>query len=244
MICELKMPVKPEQTDSLGRLKMWAILYFAQEAAGAHAASLGAGWEELQKKNLFWAVIRTRVEVENGVCGDEITVKTWPMPTSRTAYPRCVMGYSKDGQLLFKLVSLWVLMDVNSRVMVLPGKSGVEVLGSVEGDEPQQPKGLPFAEQEHTCYKTVEQCHLDKNGHMNNTRYMDWVMELAGEKTVENVELCYFNEGRFGDQMELSYTLTEETLSVNIHRTGTDDKPAKDRVFAAQLRFSVNQQLH
>ena len=241
MIYELNMPVKPEQTDSLGRLKMSAILYFAQEAAGKHAAALGAGWDELQHKNLFWAVIRTRVEVENRVCSEEITLKTWPMPTSRTAYPRCVMGYSKDGQLLFKLASLWVLMDVNTRAMVLPGKSGVEVLGTVEGGEPQQPKGLPFAEQAHSCHKTVEQCHLDKNGHMNNTRYMDWVMELAGEKAVENAELCYFNEGRLGDQMELSYTLSEEALSVNIHRTGTGDTAAKDRIFAAQLRFSVNQ---
>jgi len=244
MIHEIKMPVTPAQKDSHGRLNMSAILYFAQEAAGKHAAALGAGWDELQKKNLFWAVIRTRAEVEDAVCGDEIVLKTWPLPTSRTAYPRCVMGYDRDGTLLFKLVSLWVLMDVNTRAMVLPGKSGVKVLGAVEGNEPELPKGLPFTEQEQTCYKTVEQCHLDKNGHMNNTRYLDWVMELAGEKATQNVELCYFNEGRLGDQMELSYTLTEEALSVNIHRTGTDDGAAKDRVFAARLRFSVNQQAH
>jgi len=241
MIYEMNMQVKPEQIDPAGRLKMSAILYLAQEAAGKHAAKLGAGWDELQKKNLFWAVIRTRAEVKAAVCGDEILLKTWPMPTSRTAYPRCVMGYDRDGKLLFKLVSLWVLMDVNTRAMVLPGKSGVEVLGSAEGSEPDLPKGLPFTQQEHTVYKTVEQCHLDRNGHMNNTRYLDWVMEQAGENTAEEMELCYFNEGRLGDRMEVSYTQTGEALSVNIHRRGTGDPSAKDRVFAARLRFSVNQ---
>lgn len=241
MVHELNFKVSPEQMDRFGRLKMSALLYFAQEAAGVHAATLGAGWDALQEKKLFWAVIRTRAEIlHHPHAGEEIILKTWPMPTSRTAYPRCVMGYSKDGTLLFKLVSLWVLMDVDTRAMVLPGKSGVEVIGSVEGGEPAQPKGLPVTEQEHTCYKTVEQGHLDKNGHMNNTRYMDWVMELAGEKAVESMELCYFNEGRLGNQMEVSYTLTEETLSVNIHRTGTDADAAKDRIFAALLRFSVN----
>ncbi len=241
MIYELNMRVQPENLDSCGRLKMSAILYFAQEVAGAHATALGTGWEELQKKNLFWAVIRTRAEIfGKPAAGEAITLKTWPMPTSRTAYPRCVMAYAGDGRLLFKVVSLWVLMDVNTRAMVLPAKSGVEVLGTVEGGEPALPKGLPVSEQEHTCFKTVEQCHLDRNGHMNNTKYMDWVAELTQNK-VESFELCYFNEGRLGDQMELAFTPSEDTLSVNIHRVRTDAAEKKDRIFAAVLRYSVNQ---
>ena len=241
MIYTLKMPVKPENLNTRGQLKLSALLYYAQEAAGAHATALGTGWEELQKKNLFWAVIRTRAEILKPPTGKVITLKTWPMPTSRTAYPRCVMGYDEDGTVLFKVLSLWVLMDVSTRAMVLPGKSGVEVIGTVVGGEPEMPKGLPVTEQEQIVYKTVEQCHLDRNGHMNNTRYMDWVMELAPEKTVESMELCYFNEGRFGDRMELGFTLAEDTLSFNIHRLRTDGTAAKDRVFAASVRYSVNQ---
>lgn len=242
MSYEMKMPVMPENLDESGRLKMSAILYLAQEAAGAHATVLGAGWDELQEKNLFWAVIRTRVEIVTQPRAEkEITLKTWPMPTSRTAYPRCVMGYAQDGTLLFKVVSLWVLMDVNTRAMVLPGKSGVEVNGTLEGGEPELPRGLPVTDQEQVTYKTVEQCHLDINGHMNNTRYMDWVTELAPQKEVESLELCYFNEGRLNDQMELGYTLSEDTLSVNIHRTRTDGTDKKDRIFAALVRYSVNQ---
>lgn len=236
MIYEMNMQVQPQQRDDQGKLKMSALLYFAQEAAGAHAATLGAGWDELQEKNLFWAVIRTRVEVEDTVCGDEITLKTWPMPTSRTAYPRCVMGYDGD-RLLFKLVSLWVLMDTRTRAMVLPGKSGVEVIGTVVGNEPAMPKGLPVTEQEETVFKTVSQEHLDQNGHMNNTRYMDWVMEFAPEKTVKSFELCYFNEGRLQDEMELGCTKTADTLCVNIHRQRTDDASVKDRIFAAAVQF-------
>ena len=241
MIYELKLPVKPEDLDHCGKLNMSALLYYAQEAAGAHATVLGTGWDELQKKNLFWAVIRTRAEVLKQPAGKEITLKTWPMPTSRTAYPRCVMGYDADGTLLFKVLSLWVLMDVNTRAMVLPAKSGVEVLGTIEGGEPEMPKGIPVTEQENRIYKTVERQQLDRNGHMNNTRYMDWVMELMPEKEVESMELCYFNEGRLDDNMELAYTLNDGTLSLNIHRLRTDGTDSKDRIFAASVRYSVNQ---
>lgn len=238
MIYEMTMQVHPQELDSNGRLKLSALLYYAQEAAGAHATALGTGWDSLQEKNLFWAVIRTRVEIlAQPGAGETVTLKTWPMPTSRTAYPRCVMGFSADGRLLFKVLSLWVLMDVSTRAMVLPAKSGVEVIGSVEGGEPELPRGLPVTQQEYTVHKTVEQCHLDRNGHMNNTRYMDWVAELAPEKAVKSLELCYFNEGRLGDQMELDYDQSEDILTVNIHRQRTDDPHKKDRIFAALVQF-------
>ena len=238
---ELKMPINPTDRDNGGQLKMSALLYFAQEAAGAHAETLGAGWDALQEKGLFWAVIRTRAEILAQPTGNEVIIKTWPMPTSRTAYPRCVMGYDQDGTLLFKLVSLWVLMDIKTRAMVLPGKSGVEVLGTLYGDEPEQPRGLPVNDQEQVVYKTVEQCHLDVNGHMNNTRYMDWVMELAENRPVQKLELCYFNEGILGDQMEIGFTKNNDAIQVAIHHQRTDGTDKKDRIFAAQVQYSVNQ---
>lgn len=232
------MSICPEDLDENGQLKPSALLYLAQEVAGHHATELGSGWDQLHEKNLFWAVIRTKAEVLDAPSGTEVLLKTWPMPTSRTAYPRCVMGYDQDGRLLFKLVSLWVLMNVHTRAMVLPGKSGVEVIGSLYGIEPEHPRGLPVTGQDHTLYKRVEKCHLDKNGHMNNTKYMDWVMEQAPmDQRVKSFELCYFNEGRLDDEMELGCTLEANTLTVNIRRGCTDYSEKKDRIFAAAVHF-------
>ena len=238
MIYENTMSIDPEDLDQNGQLKPSTVLYLAQEVAGDHAAVLGSSWDDLQKKNLFWAVIRTKAELINRPIGTEIVLKTWPMPTSRTAYPRCVMGYDKEGNLVFKLVSLWVLMDVQTRAMVLPGKSGVEVIGTEYGTEPELPRGLPVTQQAYTLRKIVKKCHLDKNAHMNNTRYMDWVMQQApAEKVVKSFELCYFNEGRLNDEMELGCTIGTDTLTVNIHRVCTGDSSGKDRIFAAAVHF-------
>ena len=237
-IYSLDFTISDIHVDRFGRVKPSVLLYFVQEAAGQHCSLLAVDYDRLSHKHLFWAVTRNRVQVTRlPMRGERITVKTWPMPTSRTAYPRCVMGFGADGRLLFKVLSLWVLMDVSTRAMVLPAKSGVEVIGSVEGGEPELPRGLPVTQQENTVYKTVEQCHLDRNGHMNNTRYMDWVAELAPEKAVKSLELCYFNEGRLGDRMELDYDQSEDSLTVNIHRQRTDDPHEKDRIFAALVQF-------
>lgn len=225
--------------DQHGQLKPAAMLYYAQEVAGFHATELGAGWDALQEKGLFWAVIRTRAEVYAQPKKDQIIVKTWPMPTTRTAYPRCVMGYDEDGTLLFKVLSLWVLMDVQTRAMVLPGKSGVGVSGVTMGNEPESPRALPSKALEHSQKRTVGTQQLDQNGHMNNTRYMDWVIDLCdGQRTVKSFDLCYFNEGRLGDEMKLGYSLSEDDLTVDIHREKTNVPGEKERIFAAFVTFS------
>lgn len=239
MIHEISYKTKQEHCDRLGRLKASSILYFAQEAAGAHATALGTGWDKLQEKGLFWAVIRTRAEIlEHPKCGEVITVKTWPLPTTRTAYPRCVMGYNQNGKLLFKVLSLWVLMDVHTRGMVLPGKSGVEVAGSLIGGEPESPRALPSKDSECLEMRVVGPELLDRNGHMNNTRYMDWVTELIREdRPIKSFDLCYFNEGRLNDEMELGYGIHDGILTVDIHRLSTDVDGKKERIFAASVAF-------
>ena len=106
-------------TDPFGRAKPSALFSFVQDAAGQHCLSLGADWETLQKKNLFWAVTRTRVQITRlPRSGETIHVETWPMPTSRVAYPRSVVAYDEAGQEIFRAISLWCLMDTKSRAMV------------------------------------------------------------------------------------------------------------------------------
>ena len=61
-------------TDRFGRLTPAALLYLVQEAAGAHCRLLGADGDRLG--NLFWAVSRTKVEVEQlPRIGQTVTVK-------------------------------------------------------------------------------------------------------------------------------------------------------------------------
>ena len=98
--------------DCFGRLKPSMLLFYVQEVAGIHATSLGAGYDALMAKNLFWAILRTKVQISRlPHSGETIRVETWPMPTSRVAYPRSVVAYDEQGQEVFRSISLWCLMD-------------------------------------------------------------------------------------------------------------------------------------
>ena len=122
--------------DRYGRMKPSMVLFCAQEVAGKHSELLGAGFDDLAQKGIFWAVIRQKVQITRlPITGETIRLETWPMPTTRVAYPRSTVAYDENGNECFRAISLWVLMDAESRAMILPGKSGVEVSGTLLGSE-------------------------------------------------------------------------------------------------------------
>jgi acyl-ACP thioesterase len=230
------------QCDRFGRLKPSAILWFVQEIAGRHCRLLGVDWDTLVQKRMFWAIIRHRLQIN---ClpksGSTIRVETWPMPTTRTAYPRMVLAFDQDGQLLFSSLSLWVLMEKQSRAMILPGKSGVEVPGILRGCELPMPKSLAPAELENETRRTVCFTDLDCNGHMNNCRYLDWAYDLLPSafhsgRQLSDISLVYLNEAREGDVLHCQYQTDEAgLLRLQIHRQQAGDRHL---IFRADLQFT------
>ena len=230
--------------DCFGRVKPSVLLYFAQEVAGKHAALLGTDWDTLQAKKLFWAIIRHHIQVNRlPVAGELITLETWPMPTTRVAYPRATVAYDAEGNVLFRTVALWVLMDTENRAMVLPGKSGVTVEGILCGNELALPGSLAPANPARKMQRTVGYAELDRNLHMNNTRYLDWVDDLLSSDfhkahPVQEIAVCYLSEAREGQTLTMGWELTRENLLVvDAYREKADLSGAQERVFSAKIQY-------
>lgn len=227
-----------------GRLRPSAILFFAQEAAGQHCKELSLDWETLASKGLFWAVLRHRVQITRLPTRDEtITVETWPMPTTRSAFPRSTRAVDQNGNELFRCISLWVLMDMHKRTMVLPGKSGVLVEGSLRGTELLAPGSIAPKAMEYHRSRCVSFTDLDRNLHMNNTRYLDWIADLLPaqfhqEHPLKEFVLCYLSEAREAEELTLHYQLTDgPCLEVDADRKAENGEEKPTRVFSAQLLF-------
>ena len=240
-IYERSFSVTAGDTDRHGRLKASRILWMLQEVAGDHSTLLGTDRESLMRKNLFWAVIRHRVQITRLPGKNEkITVQTWPMPTTRTAYPRSTVAYDEQGNEVFRSISIWVLMDVNTRNMILPGKSGIAVAGTLRGMELAAPGSL-VPKELHSCrQRTVGFTDLDRNCHMNNTKYMDWIDDLLPSAfhqghEVKEFTVCYLSETREGQVLDLHWDFLEEgILQVDAYRNAGEKD---ERVFSARLIF-------
>ena len=225
--------------DCFGRLKPTVMLWLIQEISGIHAGKLGASWEDLAEKNLFWAVIRHKVEVSHlPKSGQTITLRTWPMPTTRVAYPRATEARDEQGNLLFRSHAIWVLMDRTSRAMVLPGKSGVDVPGTLQGTEAPAPGSISPRVFENYVNHTVGYGVLDKNGHMNNTRWLDWTDDLLTadfhrEKELRQLDICYLAEARETQQLKLLWQLDAGDC-LQVEAVTDEEKPHRILALNAQ----------
>ena len=236
--------VEDHEVDCFGNLKPSMILFYAQDVAGRHCIELGTDYDSMAAKRLFWAVIRHRVQVQRMPRrGETITVETWPMPTTRVAYPRATVAYDSQGEEVFRIISLWVIMDLDTRAMILPGKSGVEVSGLLRGSELAVPGSLVPKVLENDQTRTVRFCDLDRNGHMNNCRYLEWVADLLPsafhrEHPLREFTVCYLSEAREGEQLSLSWQQEEDgSIRVEATRSEAASSAGHSRVFAAQVQY-------
>ncbi len=227
--------------DCFGRMTPASILLMIQEVAGKHCTALSVDYDTLAKRRMFWAVTRHRVQVSRMPrLGETIRVETWPMPTTRVAYPRSVVAYDAAGNECFRAISLWVLMNLDTRSMILPGKSGISVVGSLRGLELPSPGSLALMDHTQTRQRQVCFTDLDRNGHMNNTRYLNWVSDLLPsafhqEHEVKEFTICYHAEAREGQLLDLSWDFPQEDcLQVDARRADSDQG---ERVFSARLLY-------
>lgn len=241
LIYRRKFFVDAAGVDCFGGLKPSRMLLMAQQIAGEHSSTMGLTYEALAKQGLFWAVVRNRLQITRiPQDGQTVYMETWPMPTTRTAYPRSTVAYDEDGNELFRTLSLWVLMSFDSRGMVLPAKSGVEVEGTLRGNELATPRSVALKPMGNRMERSVRFTDLDKNGHMNNARYLEWIDDILPsafhkDHPLADVTLCYLNEAREGQDLHVTWdTDPEGALLVDIHRPQGDDY---ERVFAARMTF-------
>lgn len=241
-ILSKKITVAEQETDSHGKLTLSAMLQYVQDISGEHSAALGADRTDLMETGIFWAVLRHRAEISRmPAAGERVTLETWPLPTTRTAYPRAVRALDGNGNVLFSVMSLWVLMDWKSRQMVLPGKSHVGVPGIVRGCEAKNPGSLPPVQPELTALWTVAEEDLDCNRHVNNVIYVDRVLEKCPQKpegSARVLTVCYLAETGLGQQIQLGYACPEDgVLIADGCRRRTDVPDRTERVFALRLEY-------
>ena len=233
--------INDNAVDCFGRLKPSMILYYAQEVAGRHFDLISMDYDTLEKKHMFWAIIRQRVQVTRlPLRGETIRVETWPMPTTRVAYPRSVVAYDENGHEVFRSISLWVIMDMDNRSMILPGKTGIIVEGTLRGNELSVPGSLAPKVLKNSRRRPVSFTDLDRNGHMNNTRYLDWIDDLLPGSFHRNhcyreFTVCYLAETFEGQELTLYWDALEEgTLQVDAYREGYG---SQERVFTAKIHL-------
>lgn len=209
-----KFTLRSANCDSEGAWRPGAILSTLQDAAGAHADVLGCGRSMIVENNIVWVLTRIELQMRRyPKSGETIEIETFPMPNRRWFFPRCIILRDADGNELGAAVSLWVLMDMNTRRMAAPGAVADRLPDNSDLVAPISMPGSP-ARLEGDCSlltRLPAYTDLDVNGHVNNARYVDWLCDALGipamrENCLRSLRISFAAEVLPDQKMELSLT--------------------------------------
>ena len=176
--------------------------YF-QEAAGEHARSGGVETFDLGEAGGAWVLQRLRITVHRlPAMREAVTVETWPSGRDRLRAYRDYRLWSGE-RVLAAGTSAWFVIDVARRRPVrLP--AGLDRFGPREPERLLPFEGPPTEPDavEHAATFRVRRADLDRVGHANNVRFLEWALEaLPSDRGLAEIEVLYQAEAVAGDEV-------------------------------------------
>ncbi len=200
------------QVNARRRLRISDLCQLMQEAAWNHADFHGLGYEALMEKKLAWILSRQLIQVEQfPKWRDAITVQTWSIGHDRLFWYRDYKILDQNRKMLGKATSTWFVFDVQTR---RPQRVATyfdrEYKDHTEQMFPEKLKRIretPAAALSKTV--RVRYQDLDMNGHTNNIRYVDWIVDSLSadflrRRRLAALEINYLAEALWDDVIEVN----------------------------------------
>lgn len=208
-------PLGSQDIDCHYRIRPATLLGFLQDVAAEAASQFHATREEMVKKyNLFWMVARVRYQLTAPISwGQVLTIQTWHRGSDKTLMYRDYL-LSVDGREVGRATTVWVLCDLTTRKLArfssfeeFKGTDGGALCWDTKVPHLRLPEGLETVERRRMHFS-----EMDVNGHINNTRYADFMCDAVGSRLerpdcyVSELQIGYLEECKPGETLELQLT--------------------------------------
>lgn len=217
-----KYHIDLRDVDFTKKLKLSTLFSYFQDVASLASIDLGYGIETLEKKfGVAWILTRIRVDIiRHPVWDEEITIETWPLEPGKIEFDRDFLVKDANGDIIIRAVSKWVIMDIKERKI-----KRTEVI-NIQYPEKRTERAIEgkigklkdFGKLEEAYNKVIGYSDIDFNGHLNNSKYVDYIMdcfpvEEHKNHTIKSIDLNFNQEALPGD----SITLFKDISSLEEH---------------------------
>ena len=180
--------VYTHDVDPGGKMSFAAIARYFQEAAWHSAEALGFGYEEATRLKQFWVLVRQSIKAHRlPVWGEHLVIETWPRGVDGLWAFRDYNIRDQKGSVCIGATSSWMIMDANSHRPLKPeivsGAMPWVIETKAIGETAS--KIVHEGSWEIVDQRKVRFSDMDINGHMNNSRYVEWIADairLQNEK--------------------------------------------------------------
>ena len=209
---EYSMKIPFDMSDVNGFIKIPQLILLSLQVSGMQSIELGmSDMYILENYNLVWIITDYNMKIERlPVFDEKITIETYAKSHNRLFCYRAFNIKDEAGNTIIEMVATFVLMDRDTR-KVHPVMS--EISDAFESEfSKTMLRGPRFKELEGGVEQEyrVRFYDLDMNGHVNNSKYLDWVFEVMGADFLTNhvpkkVHLKYVKEVLAGGLITSQY---------------------------------------
>ncbi|MBQ9327252.1 MAG: hypothetical protein IJ225_01795 [Solobacterium sp.] len=219
--------------DRYQRLRMSALFSMLQEASITDVELAGLTRDKTLDRGLLWVISRIKVDMTRPIrYGETVTISTIAGERAHMVFPRYYRITDREGKEVLSGSALWLLIDETARTPIHPEDYDIEIPGVKEEGMPSLPMGLRSIEMDNAAsIRKVMFSDIDLNGHVNNTRYLDWIDDLFDMHFHEvtlltSFQINYLKELSCGDQVHMYY-------EYNAGRYRMDGASGQETVFSA-----------
>lgn len=231
-----------DEFDFNERIKPSAVMEYFQDLATVHAAEIGIGYEEMKARDLCWVLNRLSAVIDCApYLGQEIVITTYPHKPGIADAVRDYYITDINGKSLIRGTSRWCVLDTKSKRV-----RRCAPLFSYS-DDMYRPdfavsNGNPQLITDNTgdvavTADRVRITDLDRNGHMNNARYADIVVNACdyafyATHTIKEFHFNFLSEMRIGDTCAIHHCFCE-----NKSAFAAFGKDENEPIFRAEIRW-------
>ena len=211
---QMKMKIPFDMSDMNGNIKLPSLILLSLQVSGSQSAQLGVSDKEiLEKYNLVWIITEYDIDVIRlPRFAEEITIETEALSYNRLFCYRRFTIYDESGQAIIQMLATFALMNRDSRkVHSVDPEMVAPYLSEFSKKIIRGPKYTDLDNPTSKDYH-VRFYDLDMNGHVNNSKYLDWIFEVMGADFLmghipQKINLKYMKEVRPGGMITSSYEL-------------------------------------
>lgn len=193
------------EMNNFGEATPIAMLTLLQEAASDHCLSINRGLFSLLEDNIGWVLLSGYMEMERyPKFKEKITIRTWLSKYKSIRGYRENLIMDEQGKIIGRAKGQWLFYDIKNRKPV-PIYDDIQrnwsffPTESIKHDVIQ--KIPPIESADYFSNFNVKRFDLDSNNHVNNIRYLQWLLETIPDKVVDNCFL-YSIDGRFIEEAQ------------------------------------------
>ncbi|MFK7905866.1 MAG: acyl-[acyl-carrier-protein] thioesterase [Chitinophagales bacterium] len=197
------------------QMNLTAVCNILQNTAGLHARFRGLGFEEMQQKGHVWILNRIKVEMNHfpAWC-DKIQVQSWVSSMRGPFSDRHFTLQNESGEIIGSASTFWVAVNVASRKPARVVSSEIPVLADKLPLCGKSAKLPTITEFEHSTDYQAKYSDLDMVGHVNNVKYMEWMVDhlfgIEGDFRPLKLEMNFVSETLFGEKVVIKSKRLEE----------------------------------